>query len=498
MNRSHAGPIFSLITGLLLAACGGGGGGGGSAATTTDDGGTTTISNDSSGTSGGTAVASKGTIDGFGSISVNGVEFDMGQSEIYLNGMPSTDENLKLGMVVTIDGTVSNDGITGTAAEVLYDADVEGPIESIAAGSDGDSLSIIIFGVEVLVERVGTVIESVSFDRLAVGDFVEISGFIDEQLRVRATRVAKKAGSRTRSGAVKNSGYVDNLTHTGFILGDTPVDYSNADLSGLPGGAISSGQWVGVQGFLDNELITAERISMEVGSHLSGMVDEGEAVSVMGTVFCRTACDSRFTVDEFDVDASNAEITLPDITLREGLMVQVDGVWDGHEIDASRIWPRRGPVRIEAQAGAREQSRSALVYLQLFGGVTAAYVYEHTLMKDSTGRADPFKRNDIASGDFLRVEVLGHGYIRPASRIERIEESDDLLQAPVDRFNPGLDITLLGLTYPTGGAIFKDKQNTVISADEFYSELAVGDLVRVVDKRPTDGIADEVSFERDS
>ena len=102
-------------------------------------------------------------------------------------------------------------------------------------------------------------------------------------------------------------------------------------------------------------------------------------------------------------------------------------------------------------------------------------------------------------GITLRVEVLFHGFPRPVTRIERIEGGDDLLQAPVDRFNPGLDITLLGyLTYSTAGASFKDKQNTEISAEEFYGELAVGDLVRVVDRRPTDGIADEVSFEREA
>ena len=71
-----------------------------------------------------------------------------------------------------------------------------------------------------------------SFDRLAVGDFVEISGFLDEHLRVRATRLVMKPGPQADGGKVKSSGYVVNPTHTGFMLGETPVDYNNADLSG--------------------------------------------------------------------------------------------------------------------------------------------------------------------------------------------------------------------------------------------------------------------------
>ena len=120
MNRV---PILMLITGLLLAACGGGGGsGGGSTATITDDGATSTNSGDSPGTDGGTALASKGTIDSFGSIFVNGIEFDTDQAEIYLNGQLASDNDLKLGMVVTVNGATDDGDATVRAVEVLYDA----------------------------------------------------------------------------------------------------------------------------------------------------------------------------------------------------------------------------------------------------------------------------------------------------------------------------------------------------------------------------------------
>ena len=128
---------------------------------------------------------------------------------------------------------------------VVFDGEVQGPIESIQAGQDGDSQLLVILGVSVIVERTGTVFDGVSFDALAVGDVLEISGFPENGGIVRATRVEKKgvAGGATE---VELKGIVANLAGETFTLGQYTVDFSAADLSDIPGASLADGASVEV------------------------------------------------------------------------------------------------------------------------------------------------------------------------------------------------------------------------------------------------------------
>ena len=87
MNKMPLTRLFAVALIAALAACGGGGGGGGgggdslaSAPTGAGD------SGGSGGGIGGTGLSSSGTIDGFGSIFVNGIEFETESAEIVVDG----------------------------------------------------------------------------------------------------------------------------------------------------------------------------------------------------------------------------------------------------------------------------------------------------------------------------------------------------------------------------------------------------------------------------
>jgi hypothetical protein len=56
-------------------------------------------------------------------------------------------------MVVLVTGTVDDDGITGTASRVVFDQEVEGPVQTIERDQDGDSMLITVLGVSVIAER---------------------------------------------------------------------------------------------------------------------------------------------------------------------------------------------------------------------------------------------------------------------------------------------------------------------------------------------------------
>ena len=74
-----------------------------------------------------------GKITGFGSIYVNGIEYDTaGASYDVDDSSASGDDALAVGMVVKVQGSVNPDGRTGQADSVSYDDDIEGAVANLA------------------------------------------------------------------------------------------------------------------------------------------------------------------------------------------------------------------------------------------------------------------------------------------------------------------------------------------------------------------------------
>ena len=90
---------------------------------------------------------SSGTITGFGSIFVNGVEWQTSGATITVDDNPGTESELKVGQVVTVRGTLNAAGTNGTADSVEFDNSVEGPIASIDLATG----SFVVLGQTVLV-----------------------------------------------------------------------------------------------------------------------------------------------------------------------------------------------------------------------------------------------------------------------------------------------------------------------------------------------------------
>jgi hypothetical protein len=435
-------------------------------------------------------VNSTGTIDGFGSIFVNGVEFETEGANITLDGNSSTDDNLRLGMVVTVNGVINDDGLTGTASRVQFDDEVQGPITALVPGQDGDTLLLTVLGIEVIVERTSTVFEDVRFETLAVNDLVEVSGFFDDQGRLRATFIERKSAFTAGVSEVELKGIVSAVAGTQFTIGKYLVDFSGADLSGVPGGVIVNGMGVEVHGTLASSTITANRIEQD---DVSGGFDDRDEIRVEGAI-TNYASISQFELNGVLVDGSGAILWPADLVLANGQVVQVEGQWSGNTLVARKIESRRGRVEIEAGVASVDRN-GGTVTLRLFGGTLTVVVDARTLLDDDTDQASPLTLADLSPGDFLEVEALQVGDRLVATRIDRDRQDDDVLQAPVSAFTGGVDITLLGITYSTAGARFEGFNGASLGSAAFFTQLKVGDLVKVKDERVADGIADEVEFE---
>ena len=459
----------------LIVACGGGGGGGGLVIGTPGGG------------IGGTGVTSSGTIDGFGSIFVNGVEFETDSASITVDGDNGTEADLGLGMVVLVIGTVNDDGVTGRAEQVVFDDEVEGPISAIATSTDGETRTLTVLGNTILIERAGTVVDGASFDSLAVDDVIEASGFRDENGQLLATRVEKKSEFVPGSTEVELKGTVENLTATQFTLGEYTVDYSTADLSDVSDSTLSDGMFVEVEGILDGTVITATEVEEE--DELGDNFGADDDVSVEGVVTDFVDLSS-FRVAGVAVDASNATLSPGNLALANGTKIEAEGRWDGSRLIAEEIELRGAEIRMRAQVESVDTA-ARTISLQFFGGTVTVSVDSKTRFEDGTDQVENLRLENIAAGDFLRVEALESNAGLLASEIKRDERDDDRLRAPVEEIDPNVSITLLGITYFTAGASF---EGAVDEAD-FYSRLQPGDVVQVDDDLVTDGFADDVELE---
>lgn len=478
MNLARILITFVLAAGLALAGCGGGGGG--------------IASTGGGGGIGGTGITSTGTIDGFGSIFVNGVEFETDKSAVSLDGEPSTPDDLGLGMVVTVRGTVNEDGRTGTADEVSFDDEVQGPVSSIEISPDGDVMQFTVLGVKIIAKRTGTVFDDVSFDTLVDGDLVEVSGYFENQLQLSATRIEKKDTFVPGTSEVELKGTVSGLIGTQFFLNEFLVDYSSADLSNIPGGSIINGMQVEVRGTLNNNIIFADRVEEE--DDISSGFDNQDEVSVEGAI-SNFVGKGDFEVNGVAVDATSASLEPAGLVLENGVIVEAEGTWNGSVLVAKEVHSRSGEVELGAQV-ASVNTTAGTITLQYVAGTVTVEVDSRTVLQDETGQMNPLTLGGISAGNFIEVAAIMNGDSLLATYVHRKEQDDNILQAPVDGFSFGVNITLLGITFSTAGAEFEDQNDSVISSPEiFFGQLGAGDLVKVKDEELADGVADEVELE---
>jgi len=147
---------------------------------------------------------------------------------------------------------------------------------------------------------------------------------------------------------------------------------------------------------------------------------------------------------------------------------------------------------------ATVDNSSQTLSLQLGSDVINVITDNRTRFDDDTDAVEKLTLSDINPGDFLEVEAYADGETLVATRIDRDERDEDdeiELQGPTDDFNPNVDITVLGLTYDVTGASFEGLGGESVSSEAFFTQLSVGDLVKLKIDPATPGVAQEVEFE---
>jgi hypothetical protein len=304
-----------ILTGTTLVGCGGGGLGDLVAVVTPP------------GVGGTGAVYSQGTISGFGSVVVNAVKYDDSAATVRINGQVATPQDLRLGMVATVNGTRAGiDPLTGAALGRASDIAVwsiaQGPIQGLNyAGTTVTSVQLM--GMHILLDG-NTNLDSTP---LAVNQNVVIWGLVvnDAATQWRATRVQVQPGGTTlrmSTGRVQRSG--------------AQVMLNGVTLSGQAVTDLLDGQLVRVQGTqTDSPVMTVAQVwLLETG--LNTPTPSGSDVEIEGFV-TRTPVAGQFKIGNINVNASLATLATTLGTLYLGARLEVCGRWAENTLIATQI-----------------------------------------------------------------------------------------------------------------------------------------------------------------
>ena len=394
---------LTCVAASVLVACGGGSGGSGS-----------------SGVNATQSYAASGTITAFGSVFVNGVEYDTSKAQV-VDGdgdtTSATTANLQVGMNADVDAT-------GTAASsVTFSSAVRGEIDSIDAA--GNTLTVL--GQPVLVTSAtsfsGTVTSGASsvdlstaanpLSNLSAGGYVIVHGFVECTSTGTACTstqiVANLIIAPATGGSYRTGGYVQNLaTSTGstpvtsFSINGLTVDLGATTACGAAGATptvaacsgLANGQYVVVRApAASPPTVTAAAPTLTPAvirlNAQSPALATGSTVTLEGPASQISTTANTFTVRGVTINASTLASTVATLTGARNQIVEVTGTVnaDGSITATGITIEQHADLEVTAPLDAANLSSTSLSVLGETFTVDASTRFEDRSGKNAPGTA---------------------------------------------------------------------------------------------------------------
>lgn len=202
---------------LALAACGGGGSQDGTGRPTTNE----------------RQVTSIGSITSEETLTVNGVEYDTSEAEVTFDNEPGSVSDLAVGQIVSIEGTLDENGQTGKANTISYNTNVFGPVSVVSAAEN----TLIVLGQAIRIDSdtlyagdgLSEFADIQVNDHLRVVGFVLASGDLLASYIERVALVGSQVPGEEGNPFYEVNGRIDNLNlnERTFEIDELVIDYSN-------------------------------------------------------------------------------------------------------------------------------------------------------------------------------------------------------------------------------------------------------------------------------
>ena len=443
-----------------------------------------------------------GQITGFGSIYVNGVEYDTsGASYEVDDSSASSDSSLAVGMVVNVQGSVNADGKTGTADSVSYDDDIEGLVEDLATDADDTNIkTFTVMGVSIQADKNRTNFEgeddpAFSFDTIMDGDNVEVSGEYNGDILF-ASYIEKQDAADDDFEA---KGTVDQYNGSDqFVLilrNESTLTVTLAAGAEIPSEGIMDGQFVEVEGTIPDpvnapDALLASEVELEDEDRIDS--DDEDEVEIKGILSHSADTDSWSVKDvqlAFDSNTEYSPDSLVDAIAdlsADGLYVEVEGQYVDEVLQVREIEIEEDELEFKADVAEITvvEPRDGSLVLS-FGNATGTVglrVTSDTMFLDDDA-VEPYDLNSIMVGDKVeikaRMDADGNIY---ASTLHSEDDMEYEIEGPVEGIDE-VSIDVLGIVF-------------TVDVDTFFEDgiPVVGDYAEVEDE-DADGIADSVEIE---
>jgi len=495
MNTLLTKSALSAAIAFTLAACGG-----------SDSGGIAGI--------GGSGYTSSGSVTGFGSVFVNGVEFETGSATFDIDDSGSgSQDDLAIGMVVKVNGSINDDGVSGTATSISFDDELQGPVTSLSIpDADGIKRTFIVLGTTVIIDSGSTTFDISGKDNVPPGtvfDFdtittlnnVEISGFFDSNGNLQATRVELKNIAFDANSIVEIKGTISNVSGTTFKLGNLTVDASLATLDDLPSGLVND-QLVEVKGTFNTGTNTISATKVEAENNSVDDTDEFELEGIITDY----VDDSSFKIGGISVNASNVTTREPaTLILANDLHIEAEGAIINGTLVANKIKLEDGTIKVHASVSSVNVAANTFTVTPVLGQppITVT-VTTDTQLQDDVNEIEPYTLTHLFNNPgFVEIRGFddGSGGIT-ATEVDVKEADDVIVQGNLQVYTTNTSIQLLGVTFAVdaGGETDFEDDMDIPFIDEAAFEAAAppGTLVKVKDKEINgvlNGVADEIDIE---
>ena len=399
-----------------------------------------------------------GVITGFGSVFINGVEYETDQSAVSIDGVANAkgvDDGLKLGMVVTLSGDAS--GSNGNALSIEFNDEVEGKVTAIPnVALDGTVTGVLqVMGITINTDE-DTVFESNvtgidTIAMLALDNIVEVSGYSAGDGTVWATRIELKKEMREAGDVTEIKGVISGLIVNEFSIGDQQIIVSDEVLAAA-----------GITELLDGMLV---EVKSDADLNPNGLfiVSEIELKSQDKKVFDHDSNDDEVEVEgvitaaplngalSFDVNGST--VTYDSVTrfvhgdvttlANTGLKIKVKGTVDasGAFLAQTVVFKPTGDLKMRGAITSADALNNTVT---LFG--LTVHLVNNTFVEDDRDVADNlrvkylFGADDLVAGDWLKVKAYKNsiGELVAMKMTRKTKETDQLskLEGKVDSLNP--------------------------------------------------------------
>ncbi len=447
---------------------------------------------------------SEGSLSGFGSVYINGIEYATDRADIVIDGAPATEDALRVGMVLKVIGDIESNGRHGVARRVEFDRPLHGPIDALDTGTR----SAVILGQTVMLDD-ATLYRGTAEEALQEGQLCTASGYAGADGVLLATLLNCADGYAAGVTPVEVEGQVSELDlgQGRFRIGALDVQIGEAAIDSAQG-ALADGalaEAIGIQpqrgGVLQAERIRVKRVTLQPGQ-----------VAVLEGVIGRFAGLQDFELSRQRVNAATAQrednhALAPGSGTRARIAgkVGVDGV-----VEATRY--ALLPATDILMTGRVDEIDPARERLRLLGAPRQALAVTQYEDTRATGQR-AFRLDDLQPGDYVQLRGFRDGEGRPmVTRIERrdeeppeggtivvrlrvqIGEADPVAtraRGPLDSFSlTDNRLVIAGVAVLTDNARteFFDRSGASVTGVQFYNGLKAGDRLEAVGNEASDVI----------